>query len=95
MADSHRRSLQDILGAPSSSRPPPADRPSPSDVTESEDMDYEPTSDDGSEEINNPDYIEALLRGAAGLPENEDEEDDDDDDDNGEEIEGISTSALL
>jgi len=84
MADSHGRSLQDILGAPSNSRP--TDRPSPGDVTtgtESEDMDYEPTSDEASVDINDPEYIEAILRG-----DNEDEDEDNDED--GEEDEGIS-----
>ncbi|TVY21619.1 LEC14B protein [Lachnellula arida] len=81
MADSHGRSLQDILGASSSSRP--ADRASPGDVTtasESEDMDYEATSDDASADINDPEYIEAILRGA-----NRDYEEDDDNDEDDEE----------
>ena len=89
MADSHGhgRSLQDILGAPSSSRP--TDRPSPGDVTtgtESEDMDYEATSDDddASVDINDPEYIEAILRGDG-------EDYDEDNDEDVEEDEGISS----
>jgi len=82
MASSQGRSLQDILGNPSGSRQ--EDRPSPNDVTgtesDTEDMDFEPTSDDGSDD--NHTYLEALVG----------EDTDVEEDDEGEEDEGIHTS---
>lgn len=83
MASSQGRSLQDILGAPSSSRQD--DRATPGDVSESSDEDYEPTTDDESPDINDPEYLEAILRGADG------EDADEPEDEDGGEDEGIAT----
>jgi len=94
MADPYGRSLQDILGVGASSSSRPADGASPpGDVTtasESENMDYEATSDDASVDINNPEYLEAILRGAH----QDYEEDNDDNDEDEEEDEGISKPLL-
>jgi hypothetical protein len=85
MASSQGRSLHDILGNPSSSRQ--EDRPSPNNVTgtesDTEDMDFEPTSDDGSDD--HQEFLEALIR------EDSDLEVDDEMDGEGDEDEGIST----
>jgi WD repeat-containing protein 23 len=85
MASSQGRSLQDILGNPSSSRQ--EDRPSPNDITgtesDTEDMDFEPTSDDGSDDQQA--YLEALVR------EDSDLEVGDEIDGEGDEDEGIHT----
>ena len=73
MADQGRRKLQDLLEAAESSVPNDAATPATT-TTESDDMDYEPATEEDSEDIDNEAFLERLLIEG-------DEEDDDEDED--------------
>jgi hypothetical protein len=72
MADQGSRRLQDLLEAAESSMANDAATPATT-TTESDDMDYEPATEEESEDINNEAFLERLLAGG-------DAEDDDEDD---------------
>lgn len=74
MADQDSRQLQDLLEAAESSMPNDA-ATSATTTTESDDMDYEPATEEESEDINNEAFLERLL--AEGDAEDDAEDEDD------------------
>ena len=72
MADQGSRRLQDLLEAAESSMANNVATPATT-TTESDDMDYEPATEEESEDINNEAFLERLL--ARGDAEDDDEDD--------------------
>ena len=73
MANQDSRRLQDLLEAAESSMANDAATPATT-VTESDDMDYEPATDEESEDINNEAFLERLLAEGDALNDDDDDE---------------------
>lgn len=91
MADPNSRQLQDFLDAAASLTPNQAATPATM-ATESDDMDYEPATEEDSEDVSNETFLERLM--AEGDDEDDEEDDEEyDEEEDEEDDEGESSNS--